>query len=333
MINFFKFNIMTILYLPIFLYDLLLYKFLKKKNHNKSYQYLIRLYCLLGNFPNKLISFFLKEDKIKIQNKIFNRLYSNIKKEIKSIKKIGFFYKSQAIDSNTVNKIVKHLSLCEGKYESDNYKSLNFCRLNIRKPLATTFRYKSEQLLQSNEIQNLLINPEILKFCQEYLNACPIIDIVSSWWSFPSLNPDNYSAQMWHFDMDRPKWLKVFIFLTDCLENNGPHYFIKGTHNKIPLSIRFKGYERISEEMILKNFSTEDIKKFTAKKGSILIEDTSGLHKGENVIQNSRLILQFQYSSCLFGTNEIQKIKYPKNPTKNFIYAKNNYPKLFFNFE
>ena len=37
---------------------------------------------------------------------------------------------------------------------------------------------------------------------------------------------DEHAAQMFHFDMDRPKWLKFFIYINDVNEKNGPHFFI-----------------------------------------------------------------------------------------------------------
>lgn len=39
----------------------------------------------------------------------------------------------------------------------------------------------------------------------------------------------------------------------------------------------------------------------SATKGSLLIEDTRGLHKGRHLIKNNRFLLQVQYSSSLFG--------------------------------
>jgi hypothetical protein len=114
--------------------------------------------------------------------------------------------------------------------------------------------------------------------------------------------------------MDRPRWLKVFIFLTDCNIHNGPHSYIEGTHkNKgIPEILRSKGYQRLSDDEINSNYCQKKIKTFVATKGSILFEDTRGLHKGMKLDNGNRLILQFQYSVSLFGSN-IKKIKLPQS--------------------
>ena len=56
-------------------------------------------------------------------------------------------------------------------------------------------------------------------------------------------------AQLYHFDLDRPKWLKFFIYLND-VENisHGPHLFIEKTHKLFskPYKILIKRYQRIS---------------------------------------------------------------------------------------
>ena len=56
-------------------------------------------------------------------------------------------------------------------------------------------------------------------------------------------------AQLYHFDLDRPKWLKFFIYLND-VENldHGPHSYIKNTHKVFakPYKILIKRYQRIS---------------------------------------------------------------------------------------
>jgi hypothetical protein len=46
---------------------------------------------------------------------------------------------------------------------------------------------------------------------------------------------------------------------------------------------------------------------FAAPRGTIIVEDTRGLHKGNPVSGNSRLILQLQFSNSLFGA------EYPKS--------------------
>ena len=130
--------------------------------------------------------------------------------------------------------------------------------------------------------------------------------------------------------MDRPKWIKVFIYLKDVDLDNGPHCFISKSHldDGINYNIRKYGYSRIQDSLIQKYYSEEDIKYIVGKKGSLLFEDTRGLHKGLRVNKNSRLLLQFQYSSSLFGS-KYKKISFPNNQTDLIKKMKKQNPLIF----
>ena len=78
-------------------------------------------------------------------------------------------------------------------------------------------------------------------------------------------------------------------------------------------------------------YKKSEIINFIGGRGTVLLEDTSGLHKGKNLLEGHRLIFMVQYSSCLFGSKS-EKIKYPSNPTRELIKIKKKNPKVFLNF-
>ena len=69
-----------------------------------------------------------------------------------------------------------------------------------------------------------------------------------------------------------------------------------------------------------------------AREGTMLLEDTLGLHKGQKLSEGNRLVLQVQYSSNLFGSSEIKKIKFPKEHSSLLLNFKEKYPEIFANF-
>jgi hypothetical protein len=320
------------LYTPIFIIELFLYILFKKKNSENSYQYFVKLFSLFGYKPLNLISFFLSYRKKKILDKInLENIFNTrivLKDVIIHLSKNGFFLKKNFLKKEVIKDILKFLNTKKGLYYSDIYKSEKLFNLNISKPKGTTFVYKANDLIQSSDIQNLLVSPTILSVAQNYLGCLPKIDILTAWWSFPSKKADSNAAQYWHFDLDRPKWIKVFFFLTACGEKNGPHKYIEGSHKFISNDVRRQGYVRLTDQEVELLSIKEKIKVFTAEKGSILFEDTIGLHKGQKVEIGSRLILQFQYSSSLFGA-KIERIKLPKNQSANFMYYKKKYKEMF----
>lgn len=173
-------------------------------------------------------------------------------------------------------------------------------------PQAVRYDYQPADLLDQTEVQDLLADPSLLSLVQKYLGCEPKADVLSMWWhtAFQD-HPDSMAAQYFHFDMDRFKWLKVFIYLTDVGPENGPHAFVRGSHRTgaIPRHILDRGYVRLTDEEVAANYQAEDMKTFTAPRGSIIVEDTRGLHKGVHVRDGARLILQLQFSNSLFGTN------------------------------
>ena len=109
------------------------------------------------------------------------------------------------------------------------------------------------------------------------------------------------NAQKFHTDIDYSKHFKIFIYLDDVLDQDGPHIFIPGTHKRKKFShLLIKRYE---DDIIYQNYSEKV--KFTGKKGTIFFEDTFGFHKGTTPIENSRIALV-----VVFGKG---KIRYDKD--------------------
>lgn len=173
-----------------------------------------------------------------------------------------------------------------------------------RQPLAVRYDYDTAALLDNEDVQSLLADRSLLRLAQEYLGCEPIADVLSMWWhTNHHTQPDSEAAQFYHFDLDRIKWFKVFIYLTDVGPDNGPHSFVAGSHRTdgIPWHLRRKGYVRLSDDEVLAEYGPERCLALAAPRGSIIVEDTRGLHKGNAVRADPRLVLQLQFSNSLFG--------------------------------
>jgi hypothetical protein len=171
-------------------------------------------------------------------------------------------------------------------------------------PRAVRYEFETQDLLANQDVQRLLADLSLVAVAQAYLGARPAVDVLNMWWQTNfSKEPDSHAAQYFHFDMDRPKWLKFFIYLTDVEAQNGPHSFVAGSHRPggIPLHLLRKGYARLTDEEVADVFDQKDMREFAAPRGTIIAEDTRGLHKGKHVTSGDRLILQIQFSNSLFG--------------------------------
>ena len=92
----------------------------------------------------------------------------------------------------------------------------------------TIYNMDKNKILNNRISQKILFNKTI--FSGNYFKS-PLFDHLSLTISAKSKNPDSSSAQLFHFDLDKPKWLKFFI-LNDVDENNDPHFMFQN-HTKI----------------------------------------------------------------------------------------------------
>jgi hypothetical protein len=279
------------------------------KNTPGHYQSLIKSYCIsLGRSSTMLSKRISKSFPPSIS---FNGegILSNVafEKVNQQLNEKGFYIFEERLNDATIEKLIdfskKHKS--STRVMTDGKKSAVDLFYDPLDKKAVRYDYKENDLINNDIVQSLMCDPSIIHVAQSYLETTPIVDVIGMWWNTDfQKEPDSEAAQYFHFDMDRIKWLKFFFYLTDVDEEKGPHSFVEGSHRDggIPFSMTSKGYARLSDEEVLKHYGKDKIKVFTAPKGTIIAEDTRGLHKGTNVINGDRLLFQIQFSNSLFGT-------------------------------
>ena len=91
--------------------------------------------------------------------------------------------------------------------------------------------YTKSILLSSNLIQRkVLANHRLQCIADAYLGAPSNLYDVGCFWSYPEKERHPFS-QMWHRDWDDYRFLVLFTFLTDVVdESDGAHKFILGSH-------------------------------------------------------------------------------------------------------
>ena len=187
-------------------------------------------------------------------------------------------------------------------------------KFDPKNPKAVMYSVDSNFLINQKIIQKILLKDEIYDIGLKYFGAEPLLDHVSLSISTNfKKDPDGEAAQLHHFDLDKPKWLKFLTYINDVGVDNGPHCFIKKTHkiNAIPFHLRSKGYVRIEDhDNNIKHLIQDEIK-ITGKAGTSIIEDTKGLHKGLVVKKGYRILLNIQINSSMFGS-PYEKLNFEK---------------------
>jgi len=274
-------------------------------------------FCEQGLTPEKaykaMIDLFLQTNGL--SNDIFHRLTKPAQKKISkenlgqlvALQKDGVILIKDLVDRKTCEKLVTIFSNSPGLSKPNepgaSGKTFSQCKKEVNH-----FALHLSDVISLEEVQDILCHPKILDLAEGYLGSPLVLSTAQAWWSTcygMSAESRSDNAQMFHFDMERIKWLKFFVYLNDVRVENGPHVFVLGTHKagSQPKEFRNRGYARISDGDMKEAYPAKRICEFIGEAGTAILEDTRGYHKGSPPAQDARLILQVEYCTSLFGVN------------------------------
>jgi hypothetical protein len=300
----------------------LIFFYFFRKTPDIFYQSYVKSYCFTRGASQKFIFSICKIFSLdkKIKESDFKTFFSkeyNFNKINEEINENGYYIFEEHLDEDLVDSITQ-FSLNTRCFFYDQDKKKNFCyyEKNLDNYIATKYDYEENDLYNNEIIKSLLLDKIFLKIANNFFGSKPLYSAINMWWSPVTkkkinfeLELQNQTAQLFHFDLDRIKWLKFFIYLTDTSEYDGPHEYVEGSHKIFakPNEIAKLGYQRIPSNLIDKYYPGK-LKKVTGKKGTIFVGDTSAIHRGSPPLMNNRLILVIEYANSLFGS-EYNKIK------------------------
>lgn len=278
-----------------------------KKTNNLTYASFRYLFVLTNGRLNDFISFFISLTYPHKRKKNIESLVAantDVSEIVKNITENGFSEFQTSLSNEIIEKLVEFATHNEASILDTDAKGIKYLPekskidfLNIRSP---RYQFEGKELANIPAVQNIIFDPIFTEIAGKYLKCEPILEFVTMWWSFPFNNKaTSQAAQMYHFDMDRIKFLKFFFYLTDVNEENGPHCYIKKSHKRLSKVVRKD--KRLTDHELKNIFPNDYFKEFIGKKGTILAIDTRGLHKGKPLVKNARLLFQIQFSNSLFG--------------------------------
>ena len=266
-------------------------------------QLLIKAYCRSnGLFQDIFHEFMYKDyqakiDSSNVKSEIFGEVtIIELEEIIDKIKNEGYVILPKKVSQEKVNRIKKWAKSI--KYDVVDYDDKRHLidNLDFSNPGCVTANALEEDLEKNNDILSLIYDPVIIAIISKYLGMEKLSLIhLCMWWTFKSEKDfaSSEAAQLYHYDLDHIKWLKVFFYLTDVGEEQGPHVYIPSSHiagNK-NYKLLEKNYGRVkdSEMDAIQNVKP---KKVLGSAGSIIIGDTKCYHKGTPVVSGARLVLQ-----------------------------------------
>lgn len=278
-----------------------------EQSNNKYYNELLSQYCKTnGKVCDELQSLISLKHPQPSRNNISSIYFPEVKKNdvesvVSNLNKNGYVVFDNLLESDICDRLYEFSKNIPFTTAVDNIKG---DKINFNDIKGEVCYFNSDDILNIDIVRKLICDDFFIAVAEKYFNSEVIFDFPAMWWSFPFIKRNNMdSAQFYHFDFDRVKWLKVFIYLVDVDMNNGPHCYIEKSHltgNK-PEEFLKRGYVRISDDEISKYYPKNEIKQLTGKKGTIVFGDTKCWHKGNPLLSGHRLLLEFQYTSSLYG--------------------------------
>jgi len=201
--------------------------------------------------------------------------------------------------------------------------------------------YSSEDVARSPHLIEIANDARLLQIAEAYLGCPPTIYHLNAWWSFARGTPAT-KAQALHRDVEELRFVTLFIYLTPVGERNGPHRFIRHSHDKDVLTRMLAGLgwsQDVLETHVPPMFhgqayqptpATEELLAplatvWQGPAGSAILADTYGFHMGVPVIEGERLMLWIRYgighSTACFspGYGAILRPRIPQTPRARYV--------------
>lgn len=141
----------------------------------------------------------------------------------------------------------------------------------------------------------------LLQIANAYFGMYTRLRFYNVWHTLTTSTPARES-QLWHRDREDHLILKLFVYLSDVDEGAGPFHYAPGTHRKGRLGLEPEfaienGVRRTTDQQMAALLRPERWLKATGQKGTILLADTSGFHKGGLARTSDRILYTCMFTS------------------------------------
>jgi hypothetical protein len=181
--------------------------------------------------------------------------------------------------------------------------------------------YRLADIVQVPHLIEFANRDDILSLMETYLGCVPSIYSMNAFWTFPDRPALIPGLQTYHRDYDDFRFCTMFIFLTDTAPGDGAHFYARATHRAELVERRLKARAPESAATYLnalfaKLAAIDDVafaalepqvETVSGPAGTVVLEDTFGLHKGE-VPKAPRLLAWIRYGLYKNNANLTDKV-------------------------
>jgi hypothetical protein len=159
-----------------------------------------------------------------------------------------------------------------------------------------------DTVLDCEAARAVIESPWLHAIAASYLRGAPFLIASRLWWSFASPAASRgdlaLASQSFHYDLDDWHQLKIFFYLTDVGEAEGPHVYVRGSHRTRPLSYQLRPFVGLTETDAIAAYGSEAITAVVGAAGTGFVEDPFGMHMGVPVAKGRRLALEVSYGTA-----------------------------------
>lgn len=216
---------------------------------------------------------------------------SDIAKRIAQTRDSGISHFGQLLTKDQAAELQRYF---ECKQVKDPYRTDSPTFLpdgSQRHPDSHVAHHDAKDVIQAPYLLAIANRPDILAIVEGILGCKPTLSYIAAWWSYHT-NVGAQQAEHFHRDVDDWRFVKLFIYLTDVAELNGPHVYVLNSS----ASHKLRKIRRYSDDEVIQHFGKNNIIEITGNAGQGFLEDTFGIHKGQPVNNGRRLIFQAVYS-------------------------------------
>lgn len=182
-----------------------------------------------------------------------------------------------------------------------NFSFIYSDRKQVESSLGKKFVCASYKVSDCPAIDRLINDPALLELATKFLRAKPVCIGTDLLWSFPNsktLEQQLNMAQVFHYDLDDYRSIKLFFYLTDVDASSGAHVCIRGSHRGKTILHQLLGQRcaSIPDERLVQTYGVDNVISLCGKAGFGFVEDPCCFHKGAPPATKERLLLQIQYA-------------------------------------
>lgn len=260
---------------------------------------------LLQEVLHKVLFENYKPEREIIRSTLFGEIGpESIQKILSDMSQDGYSVLPFKLDSNLIERINADSLQFDYQLKGGDSSAPNeVAGLDLTKPPPCVSAYAKPDSISGNAMLQTISQDELFKeICASYLGTQVNLIDSTFWYTFPSEEPSAETAQLFHYDLDTIRWVKIFVYLTDVDENSGPHEYVATSHkpeNKAS-EILVRNYARL-DDLDIDKYYADKRRVITAPAGTVIIGDTRCFHKGNAVGKGHRLIYSPIYAPSRLG--------------------------------